>query len=137
MNTRILTFIFFAIFGILISCKDDDTSAPTGKIKGTWYLKNVSGSLLGVNINYKRGDVIWHFEGAKSLVIENNIMNLGSQNIHAGPQSGTYNYEIQVVDGSQTLFINNSKIGVLLIRGNKLQIDDGLAADGYMKEFER
>ena len=72
-----------------------------------------------------------------TLIVENNIITTGPEDIYAGLDSGTYNIEI-VEDGeTETLFINDTERGVIILLKATLKIDDGLASDGFITEFER
>ena len=137
MNTRILFFLYISTFSILAGCDKDDDSPKVDAIKGVWNLKNVNGGLLGININYTKGEVIWNFNGTGSLIVENNIVTTGPEDIFAGFDSGTYEYEIKTEDHAQILYINHVKRGQIDIASNTLLIDDGLAVDGLLTEFEK
>ena len=101
-------------------------------------MKNVSGGLQGINIDYSLGEVKWTFNPSNStLIVENIIDSTGPKDIYAGHNSGTYNYEIRQDGEINTLFIDDVKRGVIILIDSELKIDDGLAADGFIAEFER
>ena len=101
---------------------------------GRW---SVSGGLAGINIDYNQGDVKWSFNlENNTLIVENNIITTGPEDIYAGLESGTYNIEITQSGEIQTLFINNTERGVLILLNHNLKIDDRFA-DGFITEFER
>jgi hypothetical protein len=71
------------------------------------------------------------------LEVVNNIISTGPESIYAGPESGTYSYSIQVIDGYDRLFIDLENKGNILIENDSLFLDDGVAADGMMHLFVR
>ena len=122
---------------LVFACSDDESN-QTETLNGIWNLKNVSGGLAGINIDYNQGDVKWSFNlENNTLIVENNIITTGPEDIYAGLESGTYNIEITQSGEIQTLFINNTERGVLILLNDNLKIDDGLYADGFITEFER
>jgi len=129
----ILSLVFFT------NCNNNDDSNKTETLNGIWNLKNVFGGLQGTNIDYSPGEVKWNFNmGNNTLIIENNIISTGPEDIYAGLDSGTYNIRIEQNGDTDTLFINDTKRGVIiLLNTSNLKIDDGLAADGFVTEFER
>ncbi len=140
MRTKIWGVILFMALGFLVGCgnTDDDDSSQNDAINGVWHLKNISGGLLGVDIDYNKGEVKWTFnEGNKTLVIENNIMTTGPEDIHVGLDSGTYTYKVELEGDTKILFINEAQSGRLSIISGILKIDDNIAADGFLSEFVR
>lgn len=139
MRTKIFGVLLFIGLGLLSSCSsDDDNSVSNETIDGVWHLKNVSGGLTGVDLDYTIDEVKWIFnEGNKTLLVENNIMTTGPKDIHAGLDSGTYTYSIEVNNDTKTLKINDNIQGILTITKGNLKIDDGVVADGFLKEFVR
>lgn len=129
----ILSLVFFT------NCNNNDDSNKTETLNGIWNLKNVFGGLQGTNIDYSPGEVQWNFNMEyNTLIIENNIISTGPEDIYAGLDSGTYNIRIEQNGDTDTLFINDTKRGVIiLLNTSNLKIDDGLAADGFVTEFER
>lgn len=128
-------YMIFIIIGLLIGC--DTESTETLIIHGVWNLKNVTGGFSGINIDYSTGDVQWNFKTDGTLIIDNTILTTGPENIYAGLDSGTYNYVIEHDGEMQTLFVNTVKRGIINQINNTLQIDDDVAADGFLTEFER
>lgn len=140
--------VFFSLsFALLLFASCDNEADPTQElviqeiqeqeIQETWNLKNVNGGMIGLNIDYNSGEVIWTFqESTNKLIIQNNIESTGPEDIYAGLDSGTYDYEILEDNESQVLYIDGSLRGVLLITNSTLTIDDGIAADGYITSFE-
>jgi len=139
MNTKVFTLLLFIGIGFFISCNgNDDSSTKEETISGIWNLKNVHGGLQGINIGYALGNVKWNFNlENNTLIVENNIVTTGPEDIYSGLDSGTYNFGIEQNGEIQTLFINDTKRGVIILVNNNLKIDDGLASDGFITEFER
>ncbi|MEQ6124453.1 hypothetical protein AAON49_09650 [Pseudotenacibaculum sp. MALMAid0570] len=134
---KTLTSFFFLGMLFLTTCLDTNVSYDE-TINGTWNLRNVSGGLQGINIDYNHGLVKWTFDLQNNLLtVENNITTTGPQDIYAGLDSGTYNFEIEENNQLQTLYVNGVKQGDVYIDGFILKLDDGIAADGFLKEFER
>lgn len=121
------------------SCKkdDDDTTEPA-TISGNWNLKNVSGGFAGVDIDYTPGEVIWNFNlETNILTVQNNIITTGPEDTYAGFESGTYDFEIQENDGIKILLVDGYFTGYITLLDDVLQLDEGVAADGVMRTFER
>jgi hypothetical protein len=141
MKLQVLTLVVIATFGMLTSChNDDDNSGEKEKtINGIWNLKNVSGGLQGIHLDYTKGEVLWTFnETTGKLIVENKIITQGPKNTHSGLKSGTYDYEIKEEERVQVLFIKGIRQGVITILGEKnMKIDDGVETDGFMNEFGR
>lgn len=135
---------FFSLLAILsvvflFSCNqtDDDIIIPEEEtVIGTWNLKNVSGGLIGINIDYTEGEVSWKFQSDNTLIIEKNIITTGPEDIYSGLASGTYSYEIQQNGDNETLFIESEERGIINL-SEILTIDDGLVADGFITTFEK
>lgn len=138
MKSKILTLIVILSIVLFTNCSNDDDSNQTETINGIWNLKNVSGGLQGINIDYNEGDVKWDFNlENNTLVVENNILTTGPEDIYAGLDSGTYTIKIEKNGETETLFVEDTKRGVLILLNTNLKIDDNLAADGLITEFER
>ncbi len=135
--------ITFIILGALLftNCSDDDTSTTPVEqesIQGSWNLKKVSGGLMGTSIDYDKGLVEWSFDTTTNrLTIINTILTTGTEDIYAGLDSGTYDYEIRLEENTITLFVNDTKQGALILSESALKIDNDIATDGLIKEFER
>ena len=142
MKIKILTLLFVIGFGFLTSCNnDDDNSTQVKTISGTWNLKNVSGGLQSVNVDYSRGDVKWSFNQTNNtLIVENNVTT-EPKVIYAGFDSGTYNYEIQQGPNNQILFIDEIESGGIILTDffilNQNITMSGSGADGFVFKFER
>lgn len=93
---------------------------------------------MGLHLDYNQGEVIWIFNWKKnSLRVENNIIISSMKVNYAEPDSGIYNIEIIQNGEVQTLFINDKERGRIILNDNILKIDDGIAAGGFITEFER
>lgn len=130
--------LLFTMF-LLTGCPKDDVIKPINDSNsGTWYLKNVNGGFAGVDVDYNNQEVQWTFTDTDStLEVVNNIINTGPQSIYAGPESGTYSYSVQLISGSDHLFIDNEDKGILIFQNDSLFLDEGVAADGFMSVFTR
>ena len=138
MKTKLLIILFALGSMQFFGCSSDDDTTELNIERGIWKLKNVSGGLVGVNIDYNEGDVYWTFKNEnKMLIVENNILTDGPESIYAGRQSGVYSYEIKQVDGGEVLYIEDTERGAISIREGQLIIDDGLVADGFLTKFDR
>ncbi|WP_034061426.1 hypothetical protein [Lacinutrix jangbogonensis] len=140
MKVKLLVILISVLF---ISCQNDDeqndteqnNDVQTEAIEGSWNLKHVYGGFSPVNIDYTFGDVKWTFnESNRNVVIENNVLTTGPEDIHAGLDSGIYSFEIQLENDLQTLYIDSVEIGTILISGDNLDIDNGLALDGFVNK---
>lgn len=132
---RIIICLLFSFF--ISSCHSDDNETAQNELFSSWTLKNVSGGLLGLNIDYTQEEVTWTFT-QDNLQVVNNIITAGPEDIYAGHETGTYNYSIELDSNDQeVLFIEGVERGVLNIDNNTLYIDDGIAADGFMSTFEK
>ena len=102
-------------------------------------MKNVSGGLIGIDIDYEPGEVTWNFNVANnSLIVQNNITTTGPEDVYAGLDSGTYSFQVQQNGDTEVLYVNDAVRGVIVVLSeNKLTIDDGLDVDGFATEFER
>ncbi|AXO79974.1 hypothetical protein DZC78_06095 [Olleya aquimaris] len=122
----------------LTSCNNDDDSTQPETLNGIWNLSKVWGGLQGINIDYNQGEVKWDFNlNNNTLTVENNLVTTGPEYIYAGLESGTYDIEIIQSGETETLYIDNNERGVLILTENNLKIDDGLAADGFIRELKR
>jgi hypothetical protein len=139
MKTRLLTLLLVIGFIAFTGCNsDDDNSTQKETMSGVWNLKNVRGGLLGIDIDYSQGEVNWNFNlESGTLIVQNNITSTGPEAIYSGPASGTYSFEITQIDGIQTLLINNIDNGTIILLNDNLKLDDNIAADGFIREFER
>lgn len=141
MKTKILTLLLIFTVGLFTSCNNDDdaTSAQTNTIDTTWNLKNVSGGLVGANIDYATGEVTWTFDSNSETVVIVNTFDVTSpdlQSAYSGLESGTYSFEI-IQDGSnEKLVINDFDQGIMVINNGVLTLDTNIAADGFFITFE-
>ncbi len=136
MKTKILLILIIGFIGPFISCERNNDLINEPTIDGTWSLKNVSGGLIGINIEYNEGDVYWIFsKNEGTLVVENSIDSTGPKNIFSGLTSGTYNFKIQYESDLAVLYINDLKRGFLIIEEDSFTMNDGIAADGFITLF--
>jgi hypothetical protein len=138
MKKLLLSIIVLASFLVCCNNEDPQPSSESSSIRGTWHLKHVGGGLQGLNLNYGRGQVKWTFDGAGNLVVENNIMTTGPEQIHSGFSTGTYPYEIRVSGDTTFLVLDNQQLErIVSISNNILSIDEGIVMDGFMRQLER
>ncbi|MEO1484344.1 MAG: hypothetical protein AAFU57_01265 [Bacteroidota bacterium] len=127
-----------AVSTLFLSCNNDDDATPVGTISGTWKMQNVSGGLQGVDIDYREGDVDWTFDtDSQTVRVENRILTTGPEDIYAGPETGSYPYEIQQLGETQILYLNDDVMGGIILSTNTLTIDSGADVDGLVTVFVR
>jgi hypothetical protein len=132
MKPKFVVLLFAAVL-VLSGCDDDETLPQEPTINGTWHLKNVSGGFAGVDEDFSRGEVIWTFDEESSvLTVENN-----SKETFIGLASGVYSYSVSEVEGDEVLFIDEGEFGILTIAKTEMAIDQGLASDGFLFNFQR
>jgi len=101
-------------------------------------MTRVSGGLAGIDYNYNQGEVIWTFQGTNAtLVVANNLDSTDIRNDYTKIETGTYSYTTSTSNGTKTLFVDGVAIGEFSFVNNKMLLDDGVAADGFLTEFER
>lgn len=138
---KILTLIISTGLGILTSCTNNDDSTQMEIINGTWNLKNVSGGIAGINVDYNSGDIIWIFDSQnQTITVENN----SSQNPnYEGLNSGIYNYSVFETSGNSYLKIDGTEFAMYIISENHLLLDqnetstEGDGADGFLLRLEQ
>ena len=139
MKNFLLPLLLISALVLSTSCKkdDDDTNEPEF-ISGNWNLKNVSGGIAGVDIDYTPGEVIWNFNlETDVLTVQNNIITTGPEDTYAGFETGTYSFEIVVNGELQSLVVDDLNMGYITLLDGVLQLDEGVAVDGFLKTFER
>ena len=124
---------------LFLSCNNDDVNSnPVETIAGTWKMQNVNGGLLGVNVDYREGDVDWTFDtDSQSVRVVNRILTTGPEDIYAGPETGAYPYDIQQLGETEIFYLNDEVMGGIILSGNTLTIDSGSDADGLVTIFVR
>ena len=123
---------------LFLSCNNDDDATPVESISGTWKMQNVSGGLQGINIDYQDGDVDWTFDtDSQTVRVENRILTTGPEDIYAGPETGSYPYEVEQLGQTQILYLDEEVMGGIILSGNTLTIDSGSDADGLVTIFVR
>ncbi|MEL7271530.1 MAG: hypothetical protein AAGL34_18295 [Bacteroidota bacterium] len=127
-----------AVGTLFLSCNNDDDATPVESISGTWKMQNVSGGLQGINIDYQDGDVDWTFDtDSQTVRVENRILTTGPEDIYAGPETGSYPYEVEQLGQTQILYLDEEVMGGIILSGNSLTIDSGSDADGLVTIFVR
>ena len=80
----------------------------------------------------------WEFNlENNTLIVENNIMTTGPEDIYAGLDSGIYEIRIEENEEIESLFIDDTKRGIIIFLNDNLKIDENFASDGFITEFER
>ncbi len=151
MKNYIILGLFVAIFTASItSCETSDLNTnnqndtflleKNGTTNGHWNLINIKGGFLGLNEDYKPGDVKWTFNSKNStLSIEDNISKGVSYDII---KPGDYHYYILNKKGISYLFIEDFEFGHIIRIKNTLKIDQGNTTsgpltDGYVLTFKK
>lgn len=138
MKVKLLSVLILFVLQLGSCCDDtDEIQTQNNTINGIWYLKNVSGGFVGINIDYLYGDVKWVFNPNGILIVQNNITTSGPESIYAGLESGTYSYRVVQNGNIQTLLIENVEKGNITIKNNTLKIDECVTSDGFLMEFIR
>lgn len=119
-----------------VACDSDDETLVLNELAGEWNLHNISGGLMGTDIDYAPGDVSWTFNTTDSLLDVDNTMNMDSlEGMFTVFPTGQYSY--QMIDSLEQIYINNSFDASILITGDTLRMDDGVAADGFLWIFTK
>jgi len=124
---------------LFTSCSNDDDSNQTDTLNGIWNLKNVRGGFIGVDIDFNQGEVKWDFNlENNTLIVENNIMTTGPEDIYTGLDSGIYEIRIEENEDIESIFIDDVERGIIILLDDNLKIDDSFfTSDGFITEFER
>lgn len=127
---------------LFFNCQSNDGYQQIN-MNGDWYVKNIKGGLTGTNETFEFGVLKLSFDSSNmSLTISksNNITNSQEELFYRefGLENSNLtdsNYNISLIDGMKTLFINNIKIGNIEIKENSLLIDKGIDLDGLLIEL--
>ncbi len=131
-----------AFFGLMSAgCNSEDDSAviddsfiQTASLQGEWLLSNVNGTLMGINEDISRGEVIWTFNDTdKTIKVVNNI---SKTTVPWLLESGTYSYTHETFDDHETLTIDDISYGTVSFPEGQLSLDQR-AVDGVQMIFER
>jgi len=120
-----------------------DNPIQSETLSGIWNLRNANGGLQGINIDYNEGDVKWDFNIENNrLIVENNILTTGPENIYSGLASGTYDFMIQQNGDTQILLVEGMERGGIILSDGKLTLDGGISLGGVVSDaitqvFER
>ncbi len=142
MKTKIITFLLLFTSALFIGCNNDDDASKTetNSIEGTWNLKNVSGGLLGVILDYSPGDVTWTFDESNGTLVVVNSFDVTApdlQSTFSGLETGTYSFAIIPNGSSQYLSIDGNEGLLLTIAADTFTLGDGGIADGLTTVFEQ
>jgi len=135
-NLKIIPILFLLLS--FCSCSDDDQSSTMAGLEGEWRLKNISGGIMGTNIDHNDDAIKWTFNTENNTI---NVVNTTTEDMLYDPlDTGIYTYEFVESDVqelcNERIEIDNSDYGCVTINGNTLIIDQRYA-DGYALRFER
>ena len=128
-----------ALVVLTFACSKTNVNPPNEiTLKGNWNMKNVSGGLMGLNLDYDPGEVIWRFDASTNLLmVTNNILSTGPKSIYARFATGSYPYYILNNNSIDELYVDSNLVGDMSIGISTMRIDDGVAADGFLTVFEK
>lgn len=130
-------FLLIAIPLLAVSCNDDDNTAQANNLQGRWNLVNVSGGLMGQDLDIPSGTITWTFGYNTVKVINNNPADTSAEDFF---ETGNYNYEYSESEASiictQTLKINNVDLGCVTVQDNTLKLTMQ-ENDGYILILKR
>lgn len=134
-----LAIFILSLFSITnTGCDNDDSVTVPFELEGEWNMVNVSGGILGIDVDFEANEVVWNFNLNRGEVrIENSISTQDPRQIFSGLSSGTYSFELKKIQNVLILFINGNRMGFLFVSNTILSINDGVATDGFITEFER
>jgi len=108
MKTKILTLLLVSSIILCTNCDDDNQSKQVETLNQTWDLKNVSGGIIGVDIEYETGTVIWEFDAEnETLTVTSSLTNDGPQSFNLPLQTGSYKYSLTESNGKTFIRIEN------------------------------
>ena len=124
---------------LLTNCSVSDNNDENQIIKTYWHLRNVSGGLAGVNINFDFNKIVWSFDEETHIITVNNT---NTDDVEDGLDTGNYPYSILNVGSDSFLIINSNEFGGLTVSQTQLIIDQnststGGGADGFIYTFAR
>ncbi len=119
---------------------EDEQQVDPVKVKGTWYLKEISAGLMGI-IPYKAGAVEFVFDDKKkSLTIKSKLKDTEEKDMYIRlgvKKKENYTYKITKVLDKYVLLIDGKSNGILEIKGEELSIDQGAYMDGDLIRLKR
>ncbi len=120
------------VYFLSTACSEQSNDLETS-INGTWNLISIQGGFSDALV-YETGDITWEFND-KTIIIKNTIdANTGPDFVNGA--SGNYTYEILQESNNEILSVDNRK-GVIMLTGNTLTIDYGIALDDILLTFKR
>ena len=132
------TFYVFVLVLFLVSCNNNDDSIENTDttLEGSWSLVNASGGFAGVNDDFEVGLITWNFNQDN---LELTVTNANTANvIFDGLHSGTYNYVFLTTTGEDvSLVINSISYDLTTLSSSELELDEGVAADGFLLTFSK
>jgi hypothetical protein len=138
MKNLITLLIITALCTNLISCESSDdngTRSYISPIEGRWNLTNVSGGFIGINQNYKPGEIIWDFNAKDSKVIVTNDSKVTQEKNYNGLESGKYSYSVFTEKKIEYISIEGSEYGLLKTDRGILVINQNYRSTGTQADF--
>jgi len=138
MKTQLFIFLLVSTFGLTSSCKKKCDCQVPSQLEGRWQMSRVSGGLAGIDYTYNPGEVNWYFQQSNNtLYVSNNLDSTDAKHQYTKLETGTYYYQAQSANGENIILVNGISLGVYYFEQDKLLLDDGVASDGMLTEFER
>ena len=137
---KILSKLLLALVLLSAFTCNKDVIPPDNSItlNGNWNMKNVSGGLIGLNLDYNPGEVIWNFNTTtEKLSVTNNIITTGPKSIYARYATGLYDFYTTTINSMEYLYVDSARVGTITIGTNALLLDDGIDVDGFLTRFEK
>lgn len=84
------------------------TKTEISTLEGKWNLENVSGGLLGVNIDFAKGEVVWNFQTNPNILVVTETFTTDEPDNDYSPLSpGSYEYEELKLNGKTYIEFKN------------------------------
>jgi hypothetical protein len=138
MKNLITFLIITALCTNLISCEssdDNSTRGETSPVEGRWNLTNVSGGFIGIDQNYKPGEIIWDFNAKDSEIIVTNDAKVTQEKNYNGLESGKYSYSVFTEKKIEYISIEGREYGLLKIDRDVLVINQNYTSTGSQADF--
>lgn len=121
----------------MLSCKSDDDANPFMPVtlNGSWSLVQVTGGFAGVDDSFDHGVIVWEFNKQTSQVTINNANE--EDTIFDGFPSGMYPFETSVSEDVTTITIDGIDMNLTTLTPTELELDEGVAFDGFFLSFNR
>lgn len=135
--------IAFCCLITLTNCSVNSNDDSTQQVFITyWHLRNVSGGIAGVDIDFELNDIVWNFDEINGELMVNNTNT--NDAIEDGLNSGTYTFSVEQNETNRFLIIDSNEFGGFTISQTQLQLiidqnitSTGSGADGFVYTFQR